>query len=1063
MSSIILASIFGQFFGPIGRMIGSDLGAQLNDVIFDLNAEKKVTHGTKLKNLQIQTSSYGRAIPIIYGTARVAGNIIWANPIREESITTTSKRVKSTNYNYYATLAIAVCQGKVKKLNRIWANTKSSSFDEIDYTFYSGTEDQGPDPYISSIEGKENVPAYRSISYIVIRDFPLADYNNSIPTFTFEIESIIESKGFSIAENIKNISMIPGSGEFIYDTKIQRKIAQEKISSDQYVTYGPAKRINHNNYSKKSDAILSLDQLQKDLPNIKWVSVVVNWFANDLKIETCKIYPAVEFQYDSAVIPNDWQVGNITRSNARLISKDENDNPIYGGTISDSALIRYIEELHSRGYKVMLYPMLLLDTKNKEWRGKLKGTPSNIKDFFSNQYNIFIEHYSSIAKKTKTNGFIIGSEFVELTKLKDEQGNYPAILELIKLAKQVKLHLGKEVAITYAADWSEYHSCNGWYQMDELWASEYIDVVGIDAYFPLTDGHEPPFCYSVENIIDGWSSGEGYDYFYDYSKKEPKKIKYSDNKYALKNIEKWWSEIHINPDGSQTKWQPKMKKIWFTEYGFSSVNACANEPNTFIDNSSSESKYPRYSNQEVNFLSQRIAIEGTLKKWQDSEMVEKMFLWAWDARPFPYFPDLHKTWIDCPNWQTGHWIQGKISLVNISDIISDLLQKIGLKDDEFDVNDIKGLLSGYVINAQQSVRSMIKMLQICYFFDVFERNSKLKFVQRGKEAIAQISACDIVFDNNSKQIQCVNVSQLDLSNKINVLYFNRNISYSVDLKYAEFPKQGVTTIVEIPIIMEEGQAQNVAETLLYSLWQERNIFNFKLPIKYAWLSPSDVVTILNDDKKHTIRIIKIKFENMSMQISGVSYDSSIYRLSFSPTRSLMPKEYIPCHISKTKLEFIHLPYISNNNINISLSGEEAGWKGSVIFISHDEKIYNPIANINKTSTCGYLVEIAAEEFIIVLYSGELLNINPILSSALIGQEVIGFQNVETIGKNRYKLSAIIRGQKDTKQYDHTFGEKFVLLDDSIVSFKVMPGKKFFLKAVTYSSSLDNTEAIVFAS
>ncbi|GFR12079.1 uncharacterized protein TNCT_354051 [Trichonephila clavata] len=327
------------------------------------------------------------------------------------------------------------------------------------------------------------------------------DYNNHVPVFTFEVQTAVKSNEFSVAKNIRNINIIPGSGEFVYDTKIQKKIAQEKISSNQYIPYGLAQRVNHNNHTKKSDAMLSLDQLKGDLPNVEWVSVVVNWFVNDLNIKDCKIYPAVEFQDDSAILPDDWQVGGVTRDNAQLISKDASGNPRYGGTVSDAALIRYIEELHSRGYKVMLYPMPLLDTKNKEWRGRLSGTPEDISDFFKNQYNKFIEHYASIAKQTKVEGFIIGSEFAQLTKIRDEQGNYPAVIELVKLAKRIKLQLGKEVTVTYAADWSEYHSYDGWYNMDELWSSEYIDVVGIDAYFPLTDGPEPPFGYSAEDVM----------------------------------------------------------------------------------------------------------------------------------------------------------------------------------------------------------------------------------------------------------------------------------------------------------------------------------------------------------------------------------------------------------------------------------------------------------------------------------------------------------------------------------------------------------------------------------
>ncbi|WP_353272214.1 glycoside hydrolase TIM-barrel-like domain-containing protein [Wolbachia endosymbiont (group B) of Alcis repandata] len=1062
MSTIILSSILskaGSIFGPIGQIVGSELGAllgaQLDNAIFGLDADQKITHGARLKNLQVQTSTYGKAIPIIYGTARIAGNIIWSQPIKEEAITTQNKTGRGINitYNYYATLAIAICKGKVEKLNRIWADIKSLSFDEIDYTFYHGREDQNPDPFMLSIEGEKNVPAYRGISYIVIKNFPLADYSNRVPVFTFEVQTALKLNGFSVAENIKNINIIPGSGEFVYDTKIQKKIAREKISSSQYIPYGPVQRVNHNNHTKKSDAMLSLDQLKESLPNVEWASVVVNWFASSLNIKDCKIYPAVEFQDDSAIVPDDWQVGNITRDNAQLISKDNHGNPRYGGTVSDAALIRYIEELHSRGYKVMLYPMLLLDTKNKEWRGKLSGTPQDVSDFFENQYSKFIEHYTSIAKQTKVEGFIIGSEFAQLTRVKDAKGNYPAVAELVKVAKQVKFQLGKEVNVTYAADWSEYHSYDGWYNMDELWSSEFIDVVGIDAYFPLTDGPEPPFGYSAKDVTGGWSSGVGYDYFYDYSKSDPEKIKYNDSEYAWKNIEKWWSEVHVNPGGSKTKWQPKMKKIWFTEYGFPSMNGCTNEPNVFVDKGSIESKYPRYSNGEVSFLSQKTAIEGTLKKWQSSEMVEKMFLWAWDARPFPYFPNLCDMWADCHNWQTGHWIQGKISQLNVSDVLSDLLQKVGLKGDQFDTSDVKGLLSGYVINDQQPVRSIIKMLRRCYFFDVVEQNSKLKFIQKGRGVTTGIPVDETVFNHNPKLIQ---LSQLDLNNRINIVYFNRNFGYPIDVKYAELPKQGNAATVEIPLIMEEGEAQNIAEVLLYSSWQERNVYNFKLPIKYAWLLPSDVIAISDGEKRHTMRIIKTKFESMSIQVMGVGYDPSIYKLSFPSTRSLMLKEYPPSHISKSIVEMIDLPHIKGNIASFTLISEEEGWKGATLFISYDDKNYKPIASANIQSTYGYVIESTDEGITVVLRFGKLDVMNSTVL-ALVGKEVIKFQDAKLIDKNKYKLSNLIRGQEGTKKYEHTAGEKFILLDDSIISFEVQKGRKFYLKAVTYGDSLDNTE------
>lgn len=120
-----------------------------------------------------------------------------------------------------------------------------------------------------------------------------------------------------------------------------------------------------------------------------------------------------------------------------------------------------------------------------------------------------------------------------------------------------------------------------------------------------------------------------------------------------------------------TDWVPQSKPIWFTEYGFPSVNRAANQPNVFIDPKSSESFAPYYSNRSVDRVQQRAAIEATEEFWADpannpvspvygGRMVERLFLWTWDARPYPWFPALTRVWSDGENYRLGHWIQGKV-------------------------------------------------------------------------------------------------------------------------------------------------------------------------------------------------------------------------------------------------------------------------------------------------------------------------------------------------------------------------------------------------------------------
>lgn len=178
----------------------------------------------------------------------------------------------------------------------------------------------------------------------------------------------------------------------------------------------------------------------------------------------------------------------------------------------------------------------------------------------------------------------------------------------------------------------------------------------------------------------------------------------------------------------------------------------------------------------------------------------------------------------------------------------------------------------------------------------------------------------------------------------------------------------------------------------------------------------------------------------------------------------MLKEYPASHISKTIIEMIDLPHVKGNIASFTLAGEEGNWKGATLFVSYDNKDYNPIASTNKQSSYGYVMESTNKGIIVVLRFGKMSVMNPITTSnlALVGKEVIKFQRAELIGKNKYKLSNLIRGQEGTKEYKHTAGEKFTLLDDSIISFEVQRGKKFYLKAVTYGGSLSNTEAKVLS-
>ncbi|RYE13877.1 MAG: hypothetical protein EOP34_07820, partial [Rickettsiales bacterium] len=581
-------------------------------------------------------------------------------------------------------------------------------------------ETQLPDELIQSFLGIDNCPAYRGIAYIVIKDFPLENYSNKIPNFNFEVINNSKLCGKLNLENmVKSMVLIPGSGEFVYDTIVQSKVSRLEIDGE-FVQLGNFKKINKHSYYDKTDAIIALDQLQESCPNINWVAPVVTWFTNTTNIRNCKILPSVEYRDNSITTPDEWMVAGYNRNNAYLISRDSDDNPNYGGSINDQTILRFLDELKDRNLKIMFYPMFFIDLPEKPWRGRLTGNESDVESFFrkSGGYNDFILHYANLTKG-KIDAFIIGSELIGLTKIKDSNNKFPAIDELINLAQQVKEILGKNVLVSYAADWSEYHHTNdGWYNLDSLWASDHIDFVGIDAYFPLTQNNSSK--YNKELIKRGWNSGEGYDYYIEDNIKIPLK-----EEYAWKNIEWWWSNNHINPDGNKTAWVAKSKKIWFTEYGFPSIDNATNQPNVFYNPKSIEGNIPKNSNGKIDFYIQRIAIEATEEFWENSDFVEQKFLWTWDMRPYPIWPDRRDIWRDYDLWSRGHWVSGKIGLSSLGLVIADLCNRADIS--QYDISELNDTIDGFVINNQQTIRSAIEILSSAYFFNILNNNSILKF------------------------------------------------------------------------------------------------------------------------------------------------------------------------------------------------------------------------------------------------------------------------------------------------------------------------------------------------
>lgn len=497
------------------------------------------TEGPRVEEIPIQTSTDGAAMAKVFGRARLAGQVIWASRFVEQAQKTSAGGKgggpSQVDYTYSISFAVGLCEGDISGIGRIWANGALLDPSRYAFRIHTGGEDQLPDALIEAIEGAD-APAFRGTAYVVFEDLPLDEFGYRIPNLSFEVfRPVREGIEPSMEERITGVNLIPGSGEFSYASEPVMRIL------------GPGRETAENQHSGRgvTDFIAAIDDLQRDLPNCKSVQLIVSWFGNDLRCGSCLIQPGIEGR-DKQTRPDIWSVAGQDRASAYLISQQDG-KPVYGGTPSDASVIAAIKALKSRGFKVSLYPFILMDVPAGNgladpyggaeqavfpWRGRITCHPAagqvgtadgtvqaetQIASLFNasqaNNYSVsgesvaysgpanwglnrFILHCAALAKAAGgVDGFLISSEMVALTTIRGASGQYPAVDQLKLLAAEARSLLGPSTRLSYAADWSEYsgHQPGGGekiFHLDPLWSDANIDAVAIDWYVPLSDWRE---------------------------------------------------------------------------------------------------------------------------------------------------------------------------------------------------------------------------------------------------------------------------------------------------------------------------------------------------------------------------------------------------------------------------------------------------------------------------------------------------------------------------------------------------------------------------------------------
>jgi hypothetical protein len=619
-----------------------------------------------------------------------------------------------------------------------------------------------------------------------------------------------------------------------------------------------------------------------------------------------------------------------------------------------------------------------------------------------------------------------------------------------------------------------------------------VDFVGVDVYWPLSDWRDgdahldaqgAASIYDFAYLKSRVASGEAYDWYYadENARAAQNRTPISDGLgkpwvFRQKDILSWWSQPHYERVGgvelvAPTAWAPQSKPIWIVETGCPAVDRGANAPNVFPDPRSSEGGLPYFSRNGRDDLMQARFIEAMIAHFDPASpgaaarnptsnvyggpMVDpaRLHIWCWDARPFPAFPTQEDAWSDAANWETGHWLNGRLEGAPLDRLLPALAGAISAPEVVTQRPNVSGFLDGYVLERPMSPRDAIDPLSALYGFDVVAGAGALRFVERRGIPARGIGEDDLVAGKAASLVTLTRAQESELPHEIALSFCDSENDFQIARVMSRRleGRSARQSEAQAAVMTHRANAQALADSWLQDLWVGRETAEFALRPGLIALQPGDLVRLGAAGGGRLFQIQRIT-DGGARQVSARAVDGSA---SHAPAPLLRRSSVVsPKIVGPPRVEILDLALARDEEALSYVAAFADPWPGALaIWKMTFEGGYEQIAILDKRAIIGETLDVLKAGPVgrfdngggvtVRIGGGQLSSVGDL--AALAGRtamairvdgawEIFAFAQAELIGDKTYRLSRLVRGlggEEHLAKRDAPAGSTVVLLNDAI--------------------------------
>tara|TARA_R110000782_G_scaffold117364_3_gene207677 strand:- start:102609 stop:104807 length:2199 start_codon:yes stop_codon:yes gene_type:complete len=292
----------------------------------------------------------------------------------------------------------------------------------------------------------------------------------------------------------------------------------------------------------------------------------------------------------------------------------------------------------------------------------------------------------------------------------------------------------------------------------------------------------------------------------------------------------------------------------------------------------------------------------------------------------------------------------------------------------------------------------------------------------------------------------------DVPVRLSLRYYDAGRDYQAGVQTAQRPGPGRREgTLDLPAMLDAGEARSLAETRLQSLWSGRNVLELRCDWRALTLEPGAVVSVAGQTGRW--RIEQSEWEGIGVrlrmrQVGGAGVAAPAASAGDGVAQADLAHGATSLLVADLPVPGDDMP--SAPVVVAATAGVEPGWRSAEIFVedvatggltslggSAAPATIGTVSTLPVAAASAGLFNMASVVEIDLLHDGMILagaDDMALLGGAnraLLGREIIQFGMAVQTGAATWQLRRLLRGRRGTEwaMAAHSIGERFVLLEE----------------------------------